>query len=71
MQKDELITKVSRTDDRRSYIISITDKGLKLFNEMAENNAEWVEDALSAIDIENMSDFTKFLNQARQYLDLD
>ena len=71
MQKDELITKVSRTDDRRSYIISITDKGLKLFNEMAENNAEWVEDALSAINIENMSDFTKFLNQARQYLDLD
>ena len=71
MQKDELITKVSRTDDRRSYLISITDKGLKLFNEMAENNAEWVEDALNAIDVESMSDFTKFLNQARQNLDLD
>ena len=71
MQKDELITKVSRTDDRRSYIISIKDKGLKLFNEMAENNAEWVEDALSAIDIESMSEFTQFLNQARQNLDFD
>ena len=38
---------------------------------MAENNAKWVEDALSAIDIDSMSDFTKFLNQARQNLDLD
>lgn len=71
MQKDGLITKVSRQDDRRSYIISITDKGLLLFNEMAENNAQWVEDALSALDVESMSGFTNFLNKARQNLDLD
>ncbi|MDA9553368.1 MarR family transcriptional regulator [Emcibacteraceae bacterium] len=71
MQEDELILKTSRKDDRRSFIISIMDKGLELFNEMAENNAKWVEDALSAINIDSMSDFTKFLNQARQNLDLD
>ena len=66
-----MINKTSRADDRRSYIISITDKGAKLFNDMAENNAKWVEDALSEIDMKSMKEFTHFLNQARQKLDMD
>ena len=69
MKKDNLIKKVTKSDDKRSYMVHITDKGLSLFNEMAENNALWVEQALKSIDIDNMKDFAQFLNKARNSLD--
>ncbi|MCC3861555.1 MarR family winged helix-turn-helix transcriptional regulator [Pseudemcibacter aquimaris] len=71
MQKDGLIVKTAKKDDRRSFIITITDNGTKLFTEMAENNAQWVENALSALDMEHMKEFTNFLNQSRATLDED
>ncbi|MDG1438399.1 MAG: MarR family transcriptional regulator [Emcibacteraceae bacterium] len=69
MQKDGLINKVARAEDRRSYIITIEEKGVLLFNEMAENNAIWIEEALSAIDVDNMKDFTQFLHNSRKSID--
>lgn len=69
MRKDDLIKKEAKSDDKRSYMVHITDKGLTLFNEMAENNALWVEQALKSIDVDNMKDFAQFLNKARNSLD--
>lgn len=69
MQKDGLINKSARPEDRRSYIITITEKGALLFTEMAGKNALWVEEALKAIDIDHMKEFTKFLHQSRESLD--
>lgn len=69
MQKDGLITKTPKPQDRRSYIINISDQGLKLFKEMAEKNATWIEDALNKIDIDHMKDFTDFLYKSRKSLD--
>lgn len=69
MRKDDLINKQTKSDDKRSYMVQITEKGLNLFNEMAENNALWVEQALKSLDVDNMKDFTQFLNEARNSLD--
>ena len=69
MGKDGLIRKQAKTDDRRSYLVHITEKGQSLFDEMAENNALWVEQALKSIDIDHMQEFTQFLNKARNSLD--
>lgn len=69
MQKDGLIAKEAKQDDRRSFIVKCTDKGSELFDEMAENNAIWVEKALDAIDIDHMKDFAQFLNRSRNSLD--
>ncbi len=69
MQKDGLIAKEAKQDDRRSYIVRSSDKGKALFEEMAENNALWIEQALEAIDIDHMKEFTSFLNTARNSLD--
>jgi DNA-binding MarR family transcriptional regulator len=71
MQKDGLILKKSKPEDRRSFIITITDIGERLFTEMAENNALWIENALSKIDVDHMKEFTEFLHQSRQSLDED
>lgn len=69
MGEDNLIKKVARIDDRRSTLVHITKKGQNLFNEMAENNAKWVEQTLKTIDINHMHDFTSFLSKARSLLD--
>lgn len=69
MQKDGLISKNARPEDRRSYVITITDKGTTLFTEMAGNNALWVEKALNSIDLEHMKEFTQFLHKTRENLD--
>ena len=68
MQKDGLLTKVAKEEDRRSYIINLSDKGRDLFNQMADNNATWIEEALQSIDLEHMQDFTQFLSKARTSL---
>lgn len=68
MQKDGLVTKTAKEEDRRSFIINLSDKGKELFKQMAENNATWIEDALGSIDIEHMKDFTQFLSSARTSL---
>ena len=69
MKKDDLIQKQAKSDDRRSYLVHITDKGLNLFKDMANNNAMWIEQALESIDIDHMKDFTLFLNKSRNSLD--
>ncbi|MBT5186449.1 MAG: MarR family transcriptional regulator [Kordiimonadaceae bacterium] len=69
MLKDALITKTAKKDDKRSYIINISDKGLLIFKAMADNNAKWIEQSLQSIDIDNMKEFTKFLSTARVSLD--
>lgn len=69
MGKDGLIKKEAKSDDRRSYMVHITEKGQNLFDEMAENNAQWVEQALESIDTDHMNEFTQFLNKARNSLD--
>ena len=69
MLKDALITKTAKPDDKRSYIINISDKGLLIFKAMADNNAKWVEQSLQSFDLENMKEFTKILSAARVSLD--
>lgn len=69
MQKDGLIEKEAKHDDRRSYIVKSSDKGSDLFDEMAEDNAHWVENALDAIDIDHMKEFAQFLSKSRNSLD--
>lgn len=69
MQKDGLLKKTPRVEDKRSYVIKISNKGIKIFEEMAENHANWVAAAFKAIDIDNMKEFTQFLNKVRTSLD--
>ncbi|HPF47062.1 MAG: MarR family transcriptional regulator [Alphaproteobacteria bacterium] len=69
MQKDGLIKKEAKEDDRRSSLVKLTKKGNGLFQDMAANNALWVEEALNSIDLEHMKEFTRFLHNARRSLD--
>ena len=69
MEKDGLVTRKEKPEDRRSFQINITNKGLKLFDKMADQNAIWVEQSFGSIDLDNMKEMTHFLSDARQTLD--
>jgi len=68
MIKDGLVTKASKTEDRRSYQVNISDKGLALFEEMAENHAQWISGFFSSLDKESMNKITELLGQTRSSL---
>lgn len=54
MEADGLVRRVADPDDRRRYLIRLTEKGLESFAEMAKANAEWVSGAFAAIDDETL-----------------
>ncbi|MEX3007815.1 MarR family winged helix-turn-helix transcriptional regulator [Hoeflea sp. TYP-13] len=54
MEADGLVLRVADPNDRRRYLIRLTDKGLARFDEMAQANAHWVAGAFAAIDDETL-----------------
>lgn len=54
MEADGLVRRIADPDDRRRYLIGLTDRGLDQFGEMALANAQWVTSAFSAIDDETL-----------------
>ncbi len=54
MEADGLVLRVADPNDRRRYLIRLTEKGLDTFDEMAKANARWVTGAFAAIDDETL-----------------
>ncbi len=54
MEADGLVRRVADPNDRRRYLIRLTDRGLDQFGQMALANAQWVTGAFSAIDNETL-----------------
>lgn len=54
MEADGLVSRVADPDDRRRYLIRLTDLGHDQFSQMALANAQWVTGAFSAIDNETL-----------------
>jgi len=71
MIKDGLVTKESKSEDRRSYQVKISKKGLSLFKKMANDHASWIESSFSALNIDSMKDMTKLLAETRLSLNKD
>ena len=71
MKKDGLVSRAEKPEDRRSFQINITKKGLKLFNKMADSNAKWVAQSFRSIELKSMKEITHFLSDARLALDQD
>lgn len=49
MVAEELVVRRASPDDRRSHQIRMTDKGMALFDEMAEDHASWIDGALDGV----------------------
>ncbi len=50
MEADGLVSRIADPNDRRRFLIQMTDYGLDQFKEMAQANARWVAGAFAAID---------------------
>ncbi|MEM8812038.1 MAG: MarR family transcriptional regulator [Pseudomonadota bacterium] len=54
MEADGLVRRVPDPEDRRRYLIRMTDQGLAQFDRMAQAQAAWVAEAFAAIDDETL-----------------
>jgi len=65
LNRDGLVERVQAPDDRRAYLLKLTEKGTKLFNEIFKQHASCVEDlvhsALSEKEIIELSGLLKKL----------
>jgi len=68
MIKDELLTKVSNKEDKRSFQITITAKGQDLFKEMADNHGKWIHQLFGELSSDNMTNMTSMLGDIRNSL---
>jgi len=65
MIKDGLVTKQSKTEDRRCFQVKMSAKGLALFKDMAENHASWISSSFNSLKIASMKDITSLLAETR------
>lgn len=50
MAAEDLVDRRASPDDRRSHQVKMTAKGRRLFDEMADDHARWIDDALDGFD---------------------
>lgn len=65
MIKDGLVTKESKTEDRRCFQVKISKNGLALFKDMAENHALWIASSFDSLNVVSMKNITSLLAETR------
>jgi len=65
MVKDQLIIKQVCESDKRSFVVTISAKGLALFEEMADNHVQWIDEVFHDIDSDRLLAITELLGDAR------
>lgn len=63
LEKDELVSKYSDPEDKRSMIISITDKGRKIMDDIFPKHVENINDIFSILTIEEKLELKKILKK--------
>ncbi len=69
MERDGLLTREVRPDNRRSVNVTLTGKGLALFERMAIEHGEWAQDAFAKLAIRDMELLLDQLLRARASLE--
>ena len=64
--KDGLISRDSLKNDRRTFVVKLTAKGLKTFNKMAARHEEWVIETFGPLGNDNIEQLTKLLGELKR-----
>lgn len=64
--KDGLISRDSLKNDRRTFVVKLTAKGLKTFNKMAARHEEWVIENIGPLGNDNIEQLTKLLGELKR-----
>ncbi len=65
MINDQLIIKTVKAEDKRSFVVTISSKGLALFKEMADNHAHWIAEVFDSMKTTRLQEITQMLGEAR------
>ncbi len=63
LEKEGLVRRRDDPDDRRAYVVTLTPKGKKLFNEIFRQHAAFVVDTLSVIDEKEQEELSGLLKK--------
>ena len=63
LEKDGLVSKHSDTNDKRSILISITDKGKKIMSDIFPKHVDNINDIFSILTIEEKLELKKILKK--------
>ena len=63
LEKDGYVTRVQNPEDRRSFVIRLTEKGEKKFSEMFPNHAVCVEELCSVLTSEEQKQLSVLLKK--------
>lgn len=65
LEKDGLVSKHTDPNDKRSILISITDKGKKIMDDIFPNHVDNINDIFSILTIEEKLELKKILKKFR------
>jgi len=65
LEKDGLIRKYANTEDKRSILISITDKGKKIMDDIFPNHVDNINNIFNILTIEEKLELKKILKKFR------
>ena len=71
MEDDDLVERRANPDDRRSFTISLTDKGRAVFEEMAIEHARWVADGFEGLSQRDLRSLQTTMIGLREHLEQD
>lgn len=62
-----LVGRIDVEGDRRAYRVQLTDKGRRIFHDMAGQHAEWVVDAFSGLNDKEVATLHKLLGKVKEH----
>ncbi len=68
LERDGLVTRVASPDDRRTYIVRLTDKGRSSFAIMAKQHEQWLLELFAGIDSRTVDQLHHHLGALRVHL---
>lgn len=66
LEKDGFITRNQDESDRRKYILTLTEKGKDLMDEIVPENLKFMDELISLWDDEDKEDLIKLMNKFRR-----
>ncbi len=68
LERDGLVVREASPEDRRTYIVRLTDKGLSSFEAMAKQHEQWLLELFSGIDSKTVQQLHHHLGALRVHL---
>ena len=66
---ENFVERLSDPDDRRAYIVKLTDRGKQEFEQMADVHRGWVDALLDGLSADEQSELHGLLKKLRQSLE--